>query len=153
MLVDIKLHLKSKHGDKLPLILVKVDNRIIFNGGLNNSEIFEFHGDMDKGNHSISVELLNKEDSDSIGENDMVVIIDKISFFGISSNRMLCTSKYVPRYSPSYLETLLSSGDEVKYELDSCNYMGWNGIWSIDFDVPIFSWIHGVENLGWVYPS
>jgi hypothetical protein len=29
--------------------------------------------------------------------------------------------------------------------------MGWNGRWELNFRVPIFTWIHQLENLGWIY--
>ena len=30
-------------------------------------------------------------------------------------------------------------------------YMGWNGQWKLTYSAPIFTWIHKIENLGWIY--
>ena len=32
-------------------------------------------------------------------------------------------------------------------------YLGWNGKWVIEFYTPVFTWIHRLENLGWLYSA
>lgn len=31
------------------------------------------------------------------------------------------------------------------------SYLGWNGMWKFQFEIPIFTWIHKLEGLGWIY--
>lgn len=33
----------------------------------------------------------------------------------------------------------------------NATYLGWNGLWVLEFELPIFTWIHKLENLGWIY--
>jgi hypothetical protein len=35
--------------------------------------------------------------------------------------------------------------------LKNHTYLSWNGKWTLTFDVPVFTWIHRVQNLGWIY--
>jgi hypothetical protein len=56
----------------------------------------------------------------------------------------------MPLYSKGYIK---SSDKKLDDELSSCNYLGWNGEWVLPFEVPVFKWLHDIENLGWIYPS
>ncbi len=148
MLIDIEVHLKPIHHAEPPLILLKIDEIVLFDGGLIQDEVFKYHNDLCNGVHSISLEFLNKKDSDCIGGKDKAVIVDKVLFFGIDSKHVLYNSTYIPRYSEQYIE----SSDNLDSELSSCNYLGWNGVWKLQFNTPVFTWLHNIENLGWIYP-
>lgn len=70
------------------------------------------------------------------------LIIEEIKFDDISNPRFVWEGIYRPSY-PYHM-----SGDEVlKYH----SYLGWNGIWTLDFSLPIYTWMHQIENLGWIY--
>jgi hypothetical protein len=73
---------------------------------------------------------------------DTALIIESISFNEISSKRLLWAGTYFPQY-PSHI-----TGPA---ELIQHHYLGWNGIWQLNFSLPIYTWIHKVENLGWIY--
>ena len=32
-------------------------------------------------------------------------------------------------------------------------YLGWNGRWVLEFETPVFTWIHRLEDLGWLYSA
>ncbi len=153
MLVDIQVHLKSVYHQEPPNVILKVDEDIVHSGELNRDTIFEYNGTVCQGVHNISLELLNKKDSDCVDGKDKAVIIDKILFFGIDSGQVLYKSTYVPMYSEEYIKSSLDDGVELDSVLESCNYLGWNGVWEVQFTAPIFTWLHNIENLGWVYPK
>lgn len=92
----------------------------------------------------LHIELFNKPELD----HDMAVIVDSIEFFGISD------PKFVWRglYSPEYPEPWYSQQFPVPLPtLSACDYLGWNGSWHLDFDVPVFTWMHQIQDLGWIY--
>jgi len=31
------------------------------------------------------------------------------------------------------------------------NYLAWNGGWVLDFTVPVYTWMHKTQGLGWIY--
>lgn len=30
-------------------------------------------------------------------------------------------------------------------------YIAWNGVWILNFTVPVYTWMHQTQNLGWIY--
>ena len=153
MLIDIQVHLKSIYHQEPPTVVLKVDENIVYSGELIQDTIFEYSADVCKGVHKISLELLNKKDSDCVDGKDKAVIIDKVLFFGIGSEHVLHKSTYVPIYSEEYIKSSRDDGIELGNVLESCNYLGWNGVWQTQFTAPVFTWLHNIENLGWIYPS
>jgi hypothetical protein len=92
----------------------------------------------------LEVVFYNKPDTD----NTMAVVVDKIEFFGISDSKFVWTGVYTPVYpEPWYSQQV----PKPLAQLPRQNYLGWNGTWRLDFTVPVFSWIHQIQNLGWVY--
>lgn len=98
---------------------------------------------------TLTVELINKQDSDTVIEHnlDKAVIIESISFFGIEDPRFV----WAGEYRPDYPEPWASEQTDLAPVLKNHNYLGWNGKWTLTFDVPVFTWIHQVQNLGWIY--
>lgn len=79
---------------------------------------------------------------------DMAVIINSVEFFGISDPKFVWRGIYRPEYpEPWYSQQCPAPAST----LSNYNYLGWNGHWHLDFDVPVFSWMHQVQDLGWIY--
>jgi hypothetical protein len=98
----------------------------------------------------LTVELLNKQDSDTVPELglDKAVVIESVSFFGISDPRFVWSGEYEPTYpEPWYSQQTV----KPPLTLKSHTYLGWNGKWTLTFDVPVFTWMHRQLNLGWIY--
>jgi hypothetical protein len=99
---------------------------------------------------TLSIELINKTNADTISDKglDKAVVIESVSFFGISDPKFIWSGIYEPKYpEPWYSE------QQIKPEplLKNHTYLSWNGKWTLTFDVPVFTWIHRVQNLGWIY--
>ena len=75
------------------------------------------------------------------------VIVDSVSFFGIQDPRFV----WAGIYRPDYPEPWASEQTNLASELTAHPYLGWNGCWSLTFGVPVFTWIHQTQNLGWIY--
>lgn len=128
-----------------PELSVMMDRDLLFSGELKKSISIKFDKLSPSTTHSLSVEFYNKTDSDTdinTGR-DKAIIIKEIEFFGITSPRFVWAGNYRPEY-PSHMT------DQPKI-LKYHNYMGWNGVWCLDFTTPIFTWIHQIEDLGWIY--
>jgi hypothetical protein len=78
---------------------------------------------------------------------DMAVEIEKITVEGMTVDRF----KWAGLYRPDYPEPWASSQTDLPEVHRHATYLGWNGRWELTFGVPIFRWIHTVENLGWIY--
>jgi hypothetical protein len=92
------------------------------------------------GTTRLSIEHYDKAELDP----NTALIIEQIKFNGISSPRFV----YRGIYTPNYPKHLLDSNAGLTLQQ---NYLSWNGIWHLDFTLPIYTWIHKVEDLGWIY--
>jgi hypothetical protein len=92
---------------------------------------------VDKG--YLKIEHFEKEDHDL----DTAVIIKKISFFGISDPKFIWSGTYYPDYPDHY--------PNKTSPLPGHGYLGWNGVYELKFTVPVFTWIHQTQSMGWIY--
>ena len=92
-----------------------------------------------QGNVKLLIEHYDKAELDPT----TALIIEEIKFNGISNPKFL----YQANYYPTYPKHLIGSDAVLPHE----NYLSWNGGWTLDFTLPIYTWIHKTENLGWIY--
>lgn len=105
------------------------------------------------GPQTLTIDFVNKQNTDTIIEQglDKAVEIEAIDFFGISDPRFVWQGRYRPRYPEPWYSQQVARGQTPREELINIERLGWNGTWTLDFDLPIFTWIHRVQNLGWIY--
>ena len=136
--------------DDFPEIEVFLDSMLLFRGGLDCDKTLRFDEKLEHGTHDLVVKFSNKRDQDTIVERglDKAVIIKSVSLAGLESSRFV----WQGIYTPDYPEPWYSQQDPAPpAELLGHTYLGWNGVWRLRFGSPIFTWIHQVENLGWIY--
>jgi hypothetical protein len=128
--------------DKIaPDVLISVPGQII-RKTLGDTQRFELEFAAPWG--WLEVVFLNKPELD----NSMSVSIDTVEFFGISDPKFAWKGVYTPIYpEPWYSEQLI----KPEKELPGATYLGWNGAWRLNFTVPVFIWMHQVQDLGWIY--
>lgn len=100
---------------------------------------------LEPGEHKFWITFNNKNYNDcKLDQNlDMAVEIESVTFEGMTFDRFKWAGEYYPNYPEDY--------PDKKPVLKSTTYLGWNGRWELPFTTPIFTWIHRVENLGWLY--
>ena len=146
--VKIDIHLRPIWHDNPPEINIGINDdiqRII----LQDNQ--QFHYEFTANNPStLTVELLNKTDADTVPDKglDKAVVIESVSFFDIKDNRFIWAGEYRPNYpEPWYSEQTIKPEPLLKNQ----TYLAWNGKWTLIFAVPVFTWIHKVQDLGWIY--
>lgn len=87
----------------------------------------------------LKIEHFKKADNDPT----TAVIIKEISFFGIADPKFIWSGVYYPDYPEHYLDKKLS--------LPGQTYLGWNGVYRLEFSVPVFTWMHKIKDFGWIY--
>lgn len=105
---------------------------------------FAISFDSTAGQEILLVEHLNKAITDST----TAVIVDSIEFFGITDPKFAWAGMYCPIYPEPWAGQQLTP---LPAEIPGQTYLGWNGTYRLEFDVPVFTWIHRVQNLGWIY--
>lgn len=98
---------------------------------------------------TLQLEHYGKTVHDSYMQNnqDTALIIDTIKLNGISSRKFIQQAQYTPTYPDYYV----AQNPGLANRLTGCSYLGWNGLWELQLNLPIYSWIHKVEELGWIY--
>lgn len=141
--VKLSVRLNPIYHDDLPLVRIGVpgDIRTLY---LDKPTLFDFEY-IAENNSYLIVEFLNKtiNDTDLNRNLDKAVIIEDISFFGISDPKFIWAGVYTPIY-PDYII------DQPK-TLNNITYLGFNGQWRLDFTMPVFTWIHQIQDHGWIY--
>lgn len=145
--LDARITLKSIWHNEPPEIILSFGPDIVYAGHLFSTETFYIDRTLVAGQYQLTLEFINKKNSDTVDGLDKAVSIEKITFNTIESSRYLLNGIY----KPTYPEPWASQQEHLKPLLKSHTYLGWNGKWTLTFDVPVFTWIHQVENLGWIY--
>ena len=111
---------------------------------------FDYRG---SGPQHLSIKFLNKKDGDTIQSLglDKVVVIEQISFFGITDPKFIWSGKYTPVYPEPWASEQRNAGNILDEVLVNTGFLTWNGEWKLEFDSPVFTWIHKLQNLGWIY--
>ena len=143
--VVIDIDLRSIWHDTPPEINIGINNNIE-QVSLTDNRVFHYEFTAVE-TSVLTVELLNKTDADTVNGLDKAVVIESVSFFGISDPKFA----WAGIYKPNYPEPWARQQADLKPLLKSHTYLGWNGKWTLTFDVPVFTWIHRVQNLGWIY--
>jgi hypothetical protein len=133
--------------DRPPKVLIKLDAEIIENSvvsAMHNVKITRF---LETGQHILTIEMYDKSDIDA----HQHLRISNLSFGKIQSPRFVWQGIYRPQYPEPWASQQLQQGMALPVQLRDTDCLGWNGVWSLGFSVPIFTWIHQIENLGWIY--
>lgn len=119
---------------------------------LTETTVFEFEFLADK-DSELTIEFLNKIDSDTVPtlNLDKAVVVETVSFFNISDPKFVWAGIYDPKYPEPWATEQKNQGIILSAKLKYHNYLGWNGVWRLQFTVPVFTWIHQIQDLGWIY--
>jgi hypothetical protein len=130
-----------------PDVCVSLNGVEIHNGVINKSVIMCIDGDLEPGDHVLVIEHKNKQPNDSSTE----LAITSITFNGITSPKFAWQGTYIPNYPEPWATEQLKAGRKLESELVATTHLGWNGKWTLTFTAPVFTWIHHVEDLGWIH--
>lgn len=131
----------------IPAARVMLDREVLFHGSLQQPKLIQCSHELALGPHIISVEHLDKDDLDP----STALRIDRVTINGITDPRFIWEATYQPCYPQLWFGQQTALGDQPKSQLKNTDYLGWNGIWRLEFTVPAFTWIHRIQNLGWIY--
>jgi hypothetical protein len=140
-LVQLAVTLTPKIGIAVPEVQISVPGHCVTHVLQQTKKIqLEFVAD----SGWLEINFCNKPTLD----HDMAVIVDSVEFFGVSDPKFVWQGVYRPKYSEPWYSQQCPTPAST---LSNCNYLGWNGQWRLEFDVPVFTWMHQVQDLGWIY--
>lgn len=130
----------NKHAVRVAVVLEPVGTpmvRISCGGETKTARLFNkqswfmFAFEQSAGPAQLSVEMFGKQPDDST----TAVIVKTVKLNDIEHMQ----NTYQGIYYPYDMEPRRD------------NYIAWNGVWKLDFTVPVFTWMHKTQNLGWIY--
>ena len=145
--VDISFDIKPHWQLMPPLAKIALDKELIWDGRLEQTKSFEFARYLQKGDHVLEIEMYDKPALNC----DQGLEISDLGIGRIHSRSFVWQGIYRPRYPEPWASEQREQGIILDPQLRNTDYLGWNGAWSLVFSCPVFSWIHRIENLGWVY--
>ena len=137
--------------NKWPEITLGIDNEILFQGLLEKTTTFDYNNILSATDHTIWLEFSNKTNQDTTANADQAVELISVEFEKISTDKMIWAGVYTPIYPEPWASEQQQKGNLLSNTIKSVTYLGWNGRWELTFSVPVFTWIHKIENLGWIY--
>ena len=137
------LQIELEPEGKFPVIDYGID-LIETSCQLEDKTILTFDRDLTVGEHKFILNFQNKTNETP----DYAVKINAVIAEGICTDRLKWQGKYYPNYPEPWASQQTHKLETV---INSATYLGWNGKWELVFTVPIFTWIHRIENLGWIY--
>ena len=102
--------------------------------------------DLRPGSHKIWIRV---GDQDLFAQDPHMALIIKSVRFQYLSDEFAVYSCYAPQYPDHWIMENLAHGRHLPNVIHS-NYLGWPGLWWVDFDTPIYAWLHQKLNLGWL---
>ena len=145
--VDLSFEIQPQWQDVPPRVSVTLDDATAWHDLLRKTKTFDYSKNLAKGKHELRVELLDKPDCDAYQS----LIIRNLAVGRIQSPRFLWQGVYTPRYPEPWASQQRARGIKLQSHLHNTDCLGWNGVWCLEFTVPVFTWIHQIEGLGWTY--
>jgi hypothetical protein len=137
-----------------PMIKILIDDYIVLYEGAAHNQ-FDRKFDINYGEHELKIVHYGKTDNDHVYNNDGSIKIDKyvyIKSISIDSvvlrDSELHTGQFWPVYSLSYIDTMISTGQELPGCICPNLYLGHNGTWKYTFNYPFVDWIIAERNQG-----
>jgi hypothetical protein len=128
-----------------PEISYGINNDIINTIVISNTTTLRLSFPFAYGQHKVWINYNNKNYNECMLDQDldMSIEIKSVTIEGMTLDRFKWAGEYYPDYPTDY--------PDKQPVIKSATYLGWNGRWELPFTTPIFTWIHKIENLGWLY--
>ncbi len=141
-LVKLSVTLNTDKSSRSIPVNIGIDNNLTVTK-IHGPTIINFEFVADKP-VALIVEMFDKKDQEA-------VIIERVDFFGIQDPKFAWAGVYEPVYPEPWATEQRDQGNVLKQHLSPHTYLSWPGKWTLTFDVPLFTWIHRLQNLGWIY--
>jgi hypothetical protein len=148
---ELTIEIQPLYCKEWPYLTLGLDDQIIYNDRLSNLQTFTISKDLDIAKHYLWIKFSGKTNENTNASQDQALIIKKVSFENITSDRFKWAAKYYPTYPQPWANEQKANNIDLPAELMNQDYLGWNGIWKLEFTVPVFTWIHKIDNLGLIY--
>lgn len=145
--VRITLDLRAKVRDVWPTVVVGIDQHRFHMPTLSELQapvILELS--LAPGTHQLWIDVGDAQAFDQ--DPEMAIIVESVKFQHLA-DEFRTSSEYRPQYPEHWIQENQDAGQTLAPVIHS-NYLGWPGRWWIDFETPVYAWLHRKLNLGWL---
>lgn len=134
---------------RIPTIDIGVNNQTLYTGDV--KEKFEFNVTNNKGPNLLWIKHRSKQPYETTNEHDTHVFIKNILFDDIDLDqlehcRLTHQGRFYPEYNKDYLNDCIVNKIVLPEFISPNHYLGHNGIWKLDFEMPAMNWIIKKQN-------
>ena len=148
-LVSIDIGIDSQIINTVARVLIKVDNDTICDIEISRPQSIRIEKLLFTGDHRLEIYFYNKNSKESGSKDEeMSILIKHIRFQHIDKDFHFLSS-YFPEYPPGFVADQKKQG-KVWSESILSNHLGWNGKYVVEFQTPVYQWLHEKLNLGWL---
>jgi hypothetical protein len=144
---NLTLEIGSIYQTDPPECSVILNDQVIFKELLAKSTTLNHQTMLTPDVHCLKIIYDNKSKNDST----QAVLIKSIEFNNIQDKKFIWAGKYTPIYPEPWATEQRDQGQSLAPILSNTDYLGWAGTWSLEFTIPIFTWIHKIKNFGTIY--
>jgi hypothetical protein len=145
--LDVVVQLESIYQIVPPLCTVSLNDQIIFQGPVAGTKTITYQATLPPTSHALSICYTKKSKKDPT----QAILIKSIVFNKIQDQKFIWNGKYKPNYPETWAAEQQASGNNLQEQITDTNCLGWEGCWVLNFDTPIFTWIHKIKNFGIIY--
>ena len=146
---EIEVDIVPTYHSSVPEIVWGIDHAVD-RTQLSQPTTLKFNQLLTAGPHSVIIDFVNKQDADCVPHLglDKYITIGDIRINSIHLPRF----NWLATYEPVFPEPWLSQQNPRPNPVQAGEtHLGWNGRWQLKFNASVFSWIHQIENMGWVW--
>lgn len=131
--------------EHVPEVKVFLDDKELYHGKPKEPFDVKWAGDLEEDLEcKIKVQLLNKDNTDTVVEEDgsvhpeknVMIAITNIEMSGIDTEMLVFSNSIFHPEEPN---------EHVSESIENITHIGWNGTWEFGFTTPIYIWL--LENL------
>jgi hypothetical protein len=100
---EIKLHITPVWHKEPPICAIQFSKDVFFKEEITESKVYSYEEYLMDGNYDVTIEFLNKKNSDTVDGKDKAIKIDKIVFNNIESEKFVWQGIYQPIYPEPWL--------------------------------------------------
>jgi hypothetical protein len=142
-----EIQLESANDISAQNVTVRLNDEIYYQGDVSSSTVVYIEKLLPPGQHDLTIYFQGKSELDL----HQALKITGVQLNGILDQQFVWQAEYTPCYPEPWRSQQIQSGIELPQTMKNTDYLGWNGVWNLRFESPVFTWIHRIKDFGWIY--
>ena len=130
-------------------VAVKLDNDIVLHSQcVSRVHEITIEKTINIGSHQLVMDIIDVPPRESINHEDNKIIVHSLRFQHLDFDFKIF-SNYTPKYPEHLLDNAVQNNSNLSSNFHS-DYLPRPGHWTLNFQTPVYRWVHQQLNLGWL---